>query len=929
MVSAKGGAIYSGSTTDLNHCLFAGNVMFGQGSAIYSSDILTVRNSKFWDNRWGGAIYAYCDAYISDCEFDRNSFYNNDGGAIHCCDNAYVTRCVFVANDAKDDNGGAIYCQDDLTVDNCYFRDNHAMDNGGAIYADTLTLKQTPSYFEGNWADNGQAGAIWVNKFNEDVKYAVFIRNHAGESGHWPDDGGAIYIDNGNQITFESCCFINNYCGDEGGAIYLDSISSELSLINNIFIGNAAAEGTTVFNCGKYATVKNNWWGEDFPEFDNVLVEWHAVGSNDNHYDADPLRTSLKVGSTHTNVNSAIPVEIKLFSAIDENISPELTYLENLTFSTNNNGIFKDYTSGQNTIEAVYTPKDIGTHQISIDILFNQGKASVAYLYVDADSTGPDGKEQVIENTDLSFTQFQTMVNNAPDGSVINLNSNVYYSKINDDIGIIINKNLVIDGHGHIFDAKSLSGIFQSSQGSITLKNIVFRNGNQVSADDGGAIRILGSAKYNIYNCTFDSNKALQDGGAIYNEGGNLELNDCTFVNNRCEGANKLNDCDGGAVHSKAPLLINHCDFRNNYAADNGGAIYATNGITWVSTPSNFVENTAYKGKGGAIYTNVFNNPVRFAVFFNNHAGEGALISDDGGAIYINNANTVTFSQCAFIINHCTDEGGAIYLDSIDSHLTLKNNYFLGNTAGDEGQVVFNCGHFDTVSDNWWADNLPSKNNDLLIQWEPLLLPNWHEVDSNPLYMKLKLTENICNVGNSVWATLCFYHYNSGSLCNGEMYTDLIGFLPNTNLEFYNRINHEYYVNILVRPLQPGLYDVTANLYGQFASATLSAYGSSQLVNIPDEPIPPLFDEDYTGIPDENNGNSGSTNVAKGNQVFNAVNDNISDLNHDVDNSTNSSSVSKAIDNPQTNSGDNNLWWIILAILAVLAAGGIIKKYKS
>ena len=48
-----------------------------------------------------------------------------------------------------------------------------------------------------------------------------------------------------------------------------------------------------------------------------------------------------------------------------------------------------------------------------------------------------------------------------------------------------------------------------------------------------------------------------------------------------------------------------------------------------------------------------------------------------------------------------------------------------------------------------------------------------------------------------------------------------------------------------------------------------------------------------------------------------------------VDNSTNNSSVSKVIDNPQTNSGDNNLWWIVLAILAVLAAGGIIIKYKS
>ena len=42
----------------------------------------------------------------------------------------------------------------------------------------------------------------------------------------------------------------------------------------------------------------------------------------------------------------------------------------------------------------------------------------------------------------------------------------------------------------------------------------------------------------------------------------------------------------------------------------------------------------------------------------------------------INKANYITFSQCAFINNHCKDEGGAIYLDSGSSYLTLKKNIF-------------------------------------------------------------------------------------------------------------------------------------------------------------------------------------------------------------------------------------------------------------
>ena len=986
-----GGAVKSNGAVDVDNCSFVGNNAFGahfydsNGGAIYSTDTVRIHFSEFidnWASDYGGAIYAETvyinvnqhiepsfnsifhsnyvmdnsggaisatnEVYAVNAEFNNNTAYGENGGAIYSPGKVDVNHCLFTNNNNeifaydyyKDlvfgDSGGAIFSEDEVIINNSTFSYNLALKDGGAIHAESVSLRNTPSYFISNHALKGHGGAIYTDKFNNDVKYAVFDGNRAGDFSNMDTyfadgDGGTIYIDGGNEITFSSCLFMNSWAYDEGGVIYLDSSSSKLSLIDNIFVNYVANdEGTAVFNCGEYGTVKNNWWGDDTILFKNILVEWHSLSSNEDHYDENPLAVKLILGSTNAGLNSRIPCYLSFVSLLDGSANHELFGLDYLHFKTGKkdyDGRFENYSYYSNGFGAFYIPYHLGVHEIYEDCYNNDGKLS-GYINIIDNSADQDNESQVIQNNPLYFSHLQNMIDGASDGSVIALNNNFVYNQINDDEGIIINKNIVIDGQGHSLDAKSLSGIFQSSTGHITLKNIVFRNGNQVSADDGGAIRILGDARYTIINCTFDSNKALQDGGAIYNDGGNLELNDCTFINNRAEGANKLNDCDGGAVHSKAPLSINHCTFKNNYAADNGGAVYATDGITWVSTPSTFEGNTAYKGKGGAIYTNGFNNNVKYAVFFNNHAGEGATISDDGGAIYINSANTVTFSQCAFIINHCSDEGGAIYLDSTDSHLTLKNNYFLGNTADDEGKVVFNKGHYDAVTDNWWADNLPSNDNDLLIEWESIWA-NDHRTDSNPVYMKLKLTENICIVDNSVWATVCFYHYNDGSLCNGEMYTDLIGFLPKTDLEFYNRINYEYYVNILVKPLKSGLYDVSANLYGQFASATLSVYGYSQFANVPDEPIPPLFDENYAGIPDENNGNSVNTNVAKGNQVFNAGNTNILDLNNGVDNSTNNSSVSKVIDNPQTNSGDNNLWWIVLAILAVLAAGGIIIKYKS
>ncbi len=1115
-----GGAIYSKSTTNFNHCFFKGNEA-SDGGGVYSSDTVTANNCKFFNNR-GGGIYAYCDAYVTDCEFSYNCHFNEHGGAIHCRDNGYVVRCTFLGNfaDMLNDGdsehtdyysfpkGGAIYCKDDLTVDNCYFEGNHIQYAGGAIYADTLTLKQTPSYFKDNWADYEQGGAIWVNKFNENVKYATFIGNHAGEHDPYAsiavvDDGGAIYIDNGNEVTFESCCFINNHCGDEGGAIYLDSAGSKLSLINNIFIGNnALKEGTAVFNCGDYGTVKNNWWGQDFPDFNNVLVEWVSVGSNKNHGDEDPLRSRLTIGAETVGVNSSVNVQISLISVFDSSIRPKLTGLENFIFTSNHLGEYPNYYYGDNDLEATYTPKEEGIHQISVN-LFNKDKNAFGYLNVN-NSAIPVEKQQVIMNTDLFFTHFQKMVNNAEDGAVLHLNNNFIYGggdfEFIDKEGILINKNLVIDGHGHSFDAKSMSGIFQSSTGSFTLRNIVFKNGNQEYADDGGAIRILGDAEYTIINCTFDSNKALQDGGAIYNEGKDLMIRDCTFVNNRAEGANKLNDCDGGAIHSKAYTYIRNSVFKNNFANDNGGAVYATGGLQ-LSTlnPCYFEANTANKGKGGAIYTDYFTTEVKYASFIANRAGDGALISDDGGAIYINEKNEITFDSCLFANNHCTDEGGAIYLDSTDSKLSLINNIFIGNAADDEGQTVYNKGNYGTVNNNFWGGNNPAIDNDQLIEWRPLMVPNLHEVDKEPLTMDLVLSQQECPVNTTFEGNVHFYKSN-GALFDGTITgIESITLSSSPNIDAMRKNNDKNTIYGKFTSDKEGKYTISANLFGYSISKSInvfeikiSASEVTTFTNVPvtfkvhlegdkqhtaNQKVRVSFFKDYDLVTDANgdaivtfddylnldvgkyrvdissNGftaqsavniittifaedvvqvrgdhvefkaqfinNSGdflkkSTQVQllldenpcysiikdnEGNALFefnslsrgehkvvvinpdngemksyrivilmgfgatkNVTNNqnqksqkdapyrgsdnsdnsdivNTDSLNGDVnrvsldnDNTTNqsaSSSVSKAIDNPQTNSGDSNLWWIILAIIAIIAVGGIIKKYKS
>ncbi|WP_296891087.1 right-handed parallel beta-helix repeat-containing protein, partial [uncultured Methanobrevibacter sp.] len=163
------------------------------------------------------------------------------------------------------------------------------------------------------------------------------------------------------------------------------------------------------------------------------------------------------------------------------------------------------------------------------------------------------------------------------------------------------------------------------------------------------------------------------------------------------------------------------------HAEDYGGAIYADT-VTWVDGLSYFIGNYAEDNQGGAIYTNKFTTDVKYGIFKGNQAK-----NDDGGAIYINKENHITFSHCTFKDNYAADEGGAIYLDSLSSDLTLKDHdSFINNSAGDEGQVVFNKGTYGEIRNNWWGTSLPNFSEDLLVEWKALWFNERH-TDSKPL----------------------------------------------------------------------------------------------------------------------------------------------------------------------------------------------------
>ena len=265
--------VFSGNTADCYNggAIYAKNV--NVGSKMYGR---TYFNKNTASDDKGGAIYAENGVYAMDGIFNNNSA-NVDGGAICAKGDVKLNWCDFDSNRAEGAAtttcyGGAV-CANRVRADGCTFANNYAENHGGAIFTET---------------------------FMADLSDCIFKNNKAKK------DGGAVYINGKDIRTFLKCVFVNNHAGGKGGAIYLDSRSSDFYLLYNVFIGNSADDGYAVFNYGTYSIIKNNWWGNNNPTKDNnMLVEYHTFGSNENHVDSDPLwmvfglqNNQVRVGET-------------------------------------------------------------------------------------------------------------------------------------------------------------------------------------------------------------------------------------------------------------------------------------------------------------------------------------------------------------------------------------------------------------------------------------------------------------------------------------------------------------------------------------------------------------------------------------------------------------------------------------------------------
>lgn len=251
--------------------------------------------------------------------------------------------------------------------------------------------------------------------------------------------------------------------------------------------------------------------------------------------------------------------------------------------------------------------------------------------------------------------------------------------------------------------------------GTLNAENTIFRDAvaystyststdivvNAASNSFGGAIYCPYSAYYSAYaylnNCMFINNSG-EYGGAIYMDGGYLEIINSTFMDNyaynyggaiACEynsqvtiskskfiNSTSLNDA-GGAIYAKSSkLTADHINITGSKATF-GGAITALSST--VSLEELFAENNSAQYEGGAIYQMYGTITIRNSNFINNSAS-------NGGALFIDNTTNMIQYQNVFTNNTAFNSGGAIY-SLLNAKSRINLNEYYNNVALNENDL--------------------------------------------------------------------------------------------------------------------------------------------------------------------------------------------------------------------------------------------------
>ena len=643
----------------------------------------------------------------------------------------------------KADKGGAIYNDGSLTLSDVKLSDNAADGYGGAVF-NNGELVVSDSVFDSNDVLNrGSAsvdygGAAIYNWYDGvlTVSGSNFTNNIKNYKNGDRLVGAVATI---GDATISDSCFVNN-AGRWGGAIsasgYLiagDDVNT-LTVSGSTFKENGGLYGAGIFVAGSDFTVsdcvfdKNTAFGKGnmTPNNNNGA----AIVVTDTGKDITGAITGSNFTNNKAQYGGAIYIcegNIAISDSLFENNSADVEggAIDINTVNGNPEVSISDSKFINNSASyggAIVNVKDLTVRNTE----FVNNTPDAIFNYV-----GFGGNLDLgIEN----FTDLQNAIGLVT--GTLTLNQNVVMTDdeaANFVNGVIINKNIRIDGKGHTIDAKNLGRIFEIDGGfAVTLTNVTLINGK---ADNGGAIYNFGNL--DLVHVNFVNNTAKY-GGAIMNYAYGLVLDDSTFTNNTAK--------IGGAIYNSADcFVVGNSTFANNTATSNGGVIF-NYGIGFVVGNSTFVNNSAADG-AGAILNGGRGFVVGNSTFANNTA------TSKGGAIYNYGIGFVVGNST--FANNTAEDAGAVYNEGDNS--VVGNSTFVNNTATSIGGAIINNGKL-VVDNSAFEDNAANYYGGAIFNWDDLQVTNSAFDGNDILVRNIRAMDNVDHGGAAI------YNWKNGKL---------------------------------------------------------------------------------------------------------------------------------------------------------------------
>lgn len=312
--------------------------------------------------------------------------------------------------------------------------------------------------------------------------------------------------------------------------------------------------------------------------------------------------------------------------------------------------------------------------------------------YVKAGASGGDGSEA---HPYANLKQV-TSNSNYQANDIIFVMGGTYKGTSNTGTSIVFKENTTITAYNDevpIFDAQTYRVIFNINQDGIVLKGLTLVNGGGINVNQDGISGWAGGAIYNngnnlvIDDCTIKDGDPVTYGTGIFSAGNNTVIKNSRFSGN--SGGR------GGAIciYGKEAQIIGN-EFSENQALY-GGAIYVAptvNAQGALISNNKFDRNRANQGSassvqaGGSIYMGSVLSTIANNNFTNCRSG------DYGGAMAITGSNNV-IDNCSFDSNQIFDAnsntnwGGAIYIQG--DNTVIKNSNFTNNGVMDNGGALY------------------------------------------------------------------------------------------------------------------------------------------------------------------------------------------------------------------------------------------------